>query len=165
MNAQYFTEIQIGSPPQTVRNCSISKFVLSFSPIFSSRSFSTQGKSNCPIIANDANFLSVRSSNLWVPSVKCTSIACFLHTKYDSGQSSTYKANGSTFEIQYGSGAMEGFVSQDQLQIGDLTIKGQDFAEATKEPGLAFAFGKLVISFRSRSHSLTHNPDLMVSSA
>jgi len=37
---------------------------------------------------------------------------------------------------------MEGFVSQDQLTIGDITIPKQDFAEATKEPGLAFAFGK-----------------------
>lgn len=37
---------------------------------------------------------------------------------------------------------MEGFVSQDVLKIGDLTIPKQDFAEATKEPGLAFAFGK-----------------------
>jgi saccharopepsin len=37
---------------------------------------------------------------------------------------------------------MEGFVSNDLLSIGDLKIKGQDFAEATKEPGLAFAFGK-----------------------
>jgi saccharopepsin len=37
---------------------------------------------------------------------------------------------------------MEGFVSKDDLTIGDLTIRGQDFAEATKEPGLAFAFGK-----------------------
>ena len=82
------------------------------------------------------------SSNLWVPSVKCTSIACFLHTKYDSQLSSSYKANGSEFSIQYGSGSMEGFVSRDTLAIGDLVIKGQDFAEATKEPGLAFAFGK-----------------------
>jgi saccharopepsin len=39
---------------------------------------------------------------------------------------------------------MEGIVSQDTLSIGDLNIKGQDFAEATKEPGLTFAFGKLV---------------------
>lgn len=39
---------------------------------------------------------------------------------------------------------MEGFVSNDVLTIGDLSIKGQDFAEATKEPGLAFAFGKYV---------------------
>jgi saccharopepsin len=37
---------------------------------------------------------------------------------------------------------MEGFVSNDQLTIGDIVIKGQDFAEATREPGLAFAFGK-----------------------
>lgn len=37
---------------------------------------------------------------------------------------------------------MEGFVSKDDLTIGDLTITGQEFAEATKEPGLAFAFGK-----------------------
>jgi len=37
---------------------------------------------------------------------------------------------------------MQGFVSNDVLSIGDLNIRGQDFAEATKEPGLAFAFGK-----------------------
>lgn len=37
---------------------------------------------------------------------------------------------------------MEGFVCQDVLTIGDITIPNQDFAEATKEPGLAFAFGK-----------------------
>ncbi|KAI0719554.1 endopeptidase [Cerioporus squamosus] len=107
MNAQYFAEISLGTPPQ------IFKVILD-----------------------------TGSSNLWVPSVQCTSIACFLHTKYDSSASSTYKANGSEFSIQYGSGSMEGFVSQDTLRIGDLTIKGQDFAEATKEPGLAFAFGK-----------------------
>ena len=37
---------------------------------------------------------------------------------------------------------MEGFVSSDTLTIGDIHVKGQDFAEATKEPGLAFAFGR-----------------------
>ena len=37
---------------------------------------------------------------------------------------------------------MEGFVSRDTLTIGDITIKNQLFAEAMKEPGLAFAFGK-----------------------
>ncbi|KAG6866482.1 hypothetical protein C0991_004000 [Blastosporella zonata] len=61
---------------------------------------------------------------------------------YDSSASSTYKANGSTFSIQYGSGSMEGFVSSDTLTIGDIAIPNQLFAEATKEPGLAFAFGK-----------------------
>ncbi|PWN39344.1 proteinase A,Asp [Ceraceosorus guamensis] len=107
MNAQYFADITLGTPPQ-----------------------------NFKVI------LDTGSSNLWVPSTKCSSIACFLHSKYDNSQSSTYKKNGTEFKIQYGSGAMEGYVSQDTLTIGDITIKGQDFAEATSEPGLAFAFGK-----------------------
>lgn len=33
-------------------------------------------------------------------------------------------------------------MSQDTVTIGDLTINKQDFAEATEEPGLAFAFGR-----------------------
>lgn len=86
--------------------------------------------------------LDTGSSNLWVPSQSCGSIACFLHSKYDSSSSSTYKQNGSDFEIRYGSGSLSGFVSQDDVTIGDLKIKGQDFAEATSEPGLAFAFGR-----------------------
>ncbi|KAI7035423.1 Vacuolar protease, partial [Hortaea werneckii] len=43
---------------------------------------------------------------------------------------------------RYGSGELEGYVSQDTVQIGDLKIKDQLFAEATSEPGLAFAFGR-----------------------
>lgn len=86
--------------------------------------------------------LDTGSSNLWVPSTECGSIACYLHTKYDSSASSTYKKNGTSFEIRYGSGSLSGFVSQDVVTIGDLKIKKQDFAEATEEPGLAFAFGR-----------------------
>lgn len=86
--------------------------------------------------------LDTGSSNLWVPSAECSSIACFLHKTYDSSESSTYKKNGSAFEIKYGSGELSGFVSQDVVRIGDIKIKDQDFAEATSEPGLAFAFGQ-----------------------
>jgi saccharopepsin len=86
--------------------------------------------------------LDTGSSNLWVPSSKCTSIACFLHSKYDSSTSSTHKENGTNFEIRYGSGSLSGFVSSDALEFAGLKVKDQLFAEATEEPGLAFAFGR-----------------------
>lgn len=86
--------------------------------------------------------LDTGSSNLWVPSSECGSIACYLHNKYDSSASSTYRPNGSDFEIRYGSGSVKGFISQDTVQIGSVKIAKQDFAEVTQEPGLAFAFGR-----------------------
>lgn len=82
--------------------------------------------------------MSSGSSNLWVPSTRCSSIACFLHSKYDATASSTYIANGTEFKIQYGTGSLEGVISSETLTIGDLTIKKQDFAESTVEPGLTF---------------------------
>lgn len=107
LNAQYFADIEIGSPPQQFKV-----------------------------------ILDTGSANLWIPSESCTSIACLIHRKYDNALSTTYQANGSDFGIHYGSGSVEGFVSRDNLKISDLEIKGQEFGEATTEPGLAFAFGK-----------------------
>ncbi|CAG9863992.1 unnamed protein product [Phyllotreta striolata] len=84
------------------------------------------------------------SSNLWVPSKKCgiLDLACLFHNKYDSTKSSTYKANDTKFAIEYGSGALSGFVSSDNVDVGGITVTGQLFAEATSEPGAAFLAGK-----------------------
>ncbi|RMZ89732.1 hypothetical protein DV736_g3028, partial [Chaetothyriales sp. CBS 134916] len=104
--------------------------------------------------------LDTGSSNLWVPSKSCGSIACYLHQKYDSEASSSYKKNGSDFGIRYGSGEVAGFISEDTLRIGDLAIKGQLFGEATSEPGLAFAFGKFdgILGLGYDSIAVNHIP-------
>ncbi|KAG6419016.1 hypothetical protein SASPL_121224 [Salvia splendens] len=108
MDAQYFGEIGIGTPPQ--------KFTVIFD---------------------------TGSSNLWVPSSKCYfSIPCFFHSKYKSSQSSTYRKNGKSAAIQYGTGAISGFFSEDNIKVGHLVVKNQEFIEATREPGVTFLVAK-----------------------
>jgi len=102
-NAQYFAEINIGTPPQSFK------------------------------VVMDTG-----SSNLWVPGTKCHSPACWLHKTYKSASSSTYKANGTSFAIAYGSGSLTGTLDIDDVTIGDITIKGQTFGESVNEPGMAF---------------------------
>lgn len=79
------------------------------------------------------------SSDLWVASAKCDS-SCGRHNKYDSSKSSTYKVNGTDFHIEYGSGPVSGFQSIDDLNMGGLVVKEQDFAEVTDASGLGGAY-------------------------
>ncbi|KAJ5066588.1 beta-site app-cleaving enzyme isoform a-related [Anaeramoeba ignava] len=82
------------------------------------------------------------SSNLWVPSSECHSISCLLHKRYDHSKSSTYVANGEAVDIEYGSGAIKGYLSQDTLQWVGADIAGITFAEITSESGISFTFAK-----------------------
>ncbi|XP_068664571.1 aspartic proteinase-like isoform X2 [Aristolochia californica] len=108
MDAQYFGEIGIGTPPQ--------KFTVIFD---------------------------TGSSNLWVPSYKCFfSVACYFHPKYRSKDSSSYQKNGKSADIHYGTGAISGFFSQDNVKVGDIVVKDQEFIEATREPSITFIVAK-----------------------
>lgn len=79
------------------------------------------------------------SSNLWVPSSTCTNCGLF-KPKYKSSKSSTYVANGTKFDIQYGSGPVSGFLSEDSVSVGGIPVTGQQFAEITDVSGLGLAF-------------------------
>ncbi|XP_010546667.1 PREDICTED: aspartic proteinase A1-like [Tarenaya hassleriana] len=108
LDAQYYGEIGIGTPPQ--------KFTVIFD---------------------------TGSSNLWVPSSKCyLSVACFFHSKYKSSRSSTYRKNGKSASIHYGTGAISGFFSNDAVTVGDLVVQNQEFIEATREPSITFLVAK-----------------------
>ncbi|KAF5760506.1 putative phytepsin [Helianthus annuus] len=83
------------------------------------------------------------SSNLWVPSSKCRlSLPCLFHSRYRSGRSQTYKANGKPAAIHYGTGSISGYFSEDNVQVGDLVVNDQMFIEATREPGVTFLAGR-----------------------
>ncbi|XP_032776418.2 lysosomal aspartic protease isoform X2 [Daphnia magna] len=84
------------------------------------------------------------SANLWVPSSECadSNLACKNHNQYNSSLSTTYKPNGTDFSIQYGTGAMTGFLSTDILGIAGAEVIDQTFAEAVEEPGLVFVAGR-----------------------
>jgi hypothetical protein len=81
------------------------------------------------------------SSNLWVASSKCTDLSCLLKHKYDSSKSSTYVANGTAFNIDYASGPVSGFLSEDTVSVAGLNVKLATFAEITDPTGLGPAFG------------------------
>lgn len=80
------------------------------------------------------------SANLWVPSASCpaSNTACQRHNKYDSSASSTYVANGEEFAIEYGTGSLSGFLSNDIVTIAGISIQNQTFGEALSEPGTTF---------------------------
>ncbi|KAL9174966.1 hypothetical protein ABFS82_02G085200 [Erythranthe guttata] len=108
MDAQYYGEISIGSPPQN------------FTVIFDTG-----------------------SSNLWVPSAKCYfSIACYFHSRFKAAKSSTYTKIGKPCSIQYGSGSISGYFSQDNVLVGDVVVEDQVFIEATREGSLTFVLAK-----------------------
>ncbi|GIQ84434.1 aspartic peptidase [Kipferlia bialata] len=65
------------------------------------------------------------SSNLWVPSSQCFTMTCLRHNRYNAAKSSTYKPNGTIIELDYGSGSVNGYFSNDVVGLGAATIVDQ----------------------------------------
>ena len=78
------------------------------------------------------------SSNLWVTSCLCDSEACKMHACFDNSVSDSYKEVGYDVQVKFGTGNIDGFISQDTFTLGPLKIRGQNFGEITVETGDVF---------------------------
>lgn len=86
------------------------------------------------------------SSNLWVNNQKPGWFPWSpKHPAYQHDKSSTYVKNGTSFHIQYGSGPVSGFYSEDVMHLGGVDVSNYTFAEVdnTKGLGMMWRFGKL----------------------
>jgi hypothetical protein len=73
------------------------------------------------------------SADLWVISNQASNTEPKAYLNYyQSGQSSTYHANGTKWSIKYGLGTCAGFLSYDDVTVGGLTANKQLFAEANE---------------------------------
>jgi len=91
------------------------------------------------------------SSNFWVTSTLCNNCPV---SGYDHTQSRTYRADGRSFSIQYGQGAVSGFLSNDVTTIAGIQIPNVVFGEVTNEgvqPIGAPIAGLIGLAFRSIS--------------
>lgn len=103
-NSQFVGEVNIGTPP--------SKFKVVFD---------------------------TGSSNIWIPSIKCEKDGCVGHKKFDPKSSTSFKRslreNGESIYtyIQYGTGTCVLEHGYDNISIGELKIKNQNFGMVVEE--------------------------------
>ncbi|KAH8878248.1 Lysosomal aspartic protease [Schistosoma japonicum] len=73
------------------------------------------------------------STDTWFASRRCWffDIFCWLFSFYDRTKSSTYRPDGSTFEVRYLDSNYSGIWSVDTVRINSLIIQNQAFAEMT----------------------------------
>ncbi|XP_060786817.1 pepsin A-like [Neoarius graeffei] len=94
------------------------------------------------------------SSNLWVPSVYCSSQACQNHDQFNPHQSSTFQTSNQCISIAYGTGSMTGFLGYDIVTVGGISVRNQSFGlSETEAPFMASmtADGILGLAYKSIS--------------
>jgi len=89
------------------------------------------------------------SSNTWVYAASCTTEVCKTHQRYDHGKSSTYRRDGKGMVIQYGSGEIEGQLSEDKLSFCPSSntqcktgVDNLKFGEVSWTSGESFLWGQ-----------------------
>ncbi|NXG98818.1 PEPA protein, partial [Loxia leucoptera] len=97
------------------------------------------------------------SSNLWVPSVFCSSPACRNHNRFNPTESSTFLSTNETLFIAYGTGSMTGVLGYDTVNVAGISVRNQIFGLAETEPGDFFYYspfdGILGLAFPSIASS------------
>ncbi|XP_068050516.1 pepsin A-like [Anomalospiza imberbis] len=97
------------------------------------------------------------SSNLWVPSVFCSSPACRNHHRFNPAESSTFLSTNDTLFIAYGTGSMTGVLGYDIVNVAGINVRNQIFGLAETEPGDFFYYtpfdGILGLAFPSIASS------------
>ncbi|XP_023689411.2 pepsin A-like [Paramormyrops kingsleyae] len=96
------------------------------------------------------------SSNLWVPSIYCSSPACSNHAKFNPKGSSSFKFTSESVAIQYGTGSMTGVLGYDTVEVGGIIVPNQIFGLSETEADFMYymkADGILGLAFPSISSS------------
>ncbi|NXX77794.1 PEPA protein, partial [Urocolius indicus] len=97
------------------------------------------------------------SSNLWVPSIYCSSVSCSNHKRFNPNKSSTFVSTNDTVEITYGTGSMTGILGYDTVAVSGIDVTNQIFGLSETEPGDFFYYapfdGILGLAFPSIASS------------
>lgn len=78
------------------------------------------------------------SSNLWLTSAACMSTVCRSHARFDGRASSSYTSGVARVQVRFGTGEIDGHMSEDTFALGPLRVAGQAFGEITVERGAVF---------------------------
>uniref|UniRef100_A0A2K6GYR5 Gastricsin n=1 Tax=Propithecus coquereli TaxID=379532 RepID=A0A2K6GYR5_PROCO len=82
------------------------------------------------------------SSDFWVPSIYCRTVACTNHSRFDPSKSSTFSTKWQSFSLEYGSGSLSGFFAYDTVAFPTIQIPDQQFGLSDYERGMAFFYSE-----------------------
>ncbi|KAJ2034556.1 aspartic proteinase precursor [Coemansia sp. RSA 922] len=71
------------------------------------------------------------SSDFWIPSIDCDSVACSAHSRFNHSASGSYVTSHLPFSLNYGTGGLIGQVGSDTVQVGNVSAPGLHVGLAT----------------------------------